>query len=171
MGGGQGGLKSRAAKKKSPGVASAPQQAKLHKTVSKRIAPRAEQLGTVGGPAKRRAEPNGRLPEHVPLGGGALQSSPEPPLDSKTATQQSKRETFGFGKPAGAGGAVVYLGHIPHGFYEEQMKGFFSQFGTVTRLRLARNRKAGPKHTATACTDAHHIARRPACRQLPHLRA
>lgn len=48
-----------------------------------------------------------------------------------------------------AGGAVLYLGHIPHGFYEEQMRGFFSQFGTVTRLRLARNRKTGrSKHYA-----------------------
>jgi nucleolar protein 15 len=27
--------------------------------------------------------------------------------------------------------SVVYLGHIPHGFYEEQMKGYFSQFGDV----------------------------------------
>ena len=26
---------------------------------------------------------------------------------------------------------MVYLGHIPHGFYEEQMKGYFSQFGDV----------------------------------------
>ncbi|KAL1500209.1 hypothetical protein AB1Y20_012878 [Prymnesium parvum] len=45
--------------------------------------------------------------------------------------------------------AVLYLGHIPHGFYEEQMKGFFSQFGTVSRLRLARNKKTGrSKHYA-----------------------
>lgn len=48
-----------------------------------------------------------------------------------------------------AGAAVLYLGHIPHGFYEEQMKGFFSQFGIVTRLRLARNKKTGrSKHYA-----------------------
>ena len=44
---------------------------------------------------------------------------------------------------------VVYLGHIPHGFYEKQMKGFFSQFGEVTRLRLSRNKKTGhSKHYA-----------------------
>ncbi|GAB5366138.1 hypothetical protein AAMO2058_001118900 [Amorphochlora amoebiformis] len=36
---------------------------------------------------------------------------------------------------------VLYLGHIPHGFFEEEMRGFFSQFGTVTRLRLSRNPK------------------------------
>jgi len=38
---------------------------------------------------------------------------------------------------------VVYLGHIPHGFYEEQMRGFFGQFGTITRLRLSRSKKTG----------------------------
>lgn len=36
---------------------------------------------------------------------------------------------------------VVYLGHIPHGFYEEEMKNYFSQFGTVTRLKLYRSKK------------------------------
>ncbi|KIJ52630.1 hypothetical protein M422DRAFT_223267 [Sphaerobolus stellatus SS14] len=38
---------------------------------------------------------------------------------------------------------VVYLGRIPHGFYEDQMRGYFSQFGEVTRLRLSRNKKTG----------------------------
>ncbi|PPQ69012.1 hypothetical protein CVT24_000087 [Panaeolus cyanescens] len=38
---------------------------------------------------------------------------------------------------------VLYLGRIPHGFYEEQMKAYFSQFGDVTRIRLSRNKKTG----------------------------
>jgi len=38
--------------------------------------------------------------------------------------------------------SVVYLGHIPHGFYEKQMRGFFSQFGAVAQLRLARSKKS-----------------------------
>lgn len=38
---------------------------------------------------------------------------------------------------------VVYLGHIPHGFYEKEMRAFFSQFGSVTRLRLSRSKKTG----------------------------
>ncbi|KAF2002740.1 hypothetical protein P154DRAFT_462278 [Amniculicola lignicola CBS 123094] len=38
---------------------------------------------------------------------------------------------------------VVYVGRIPHGFHEPQMKGYFSQFGQVTRLRLSRNKKTG----------------------------
>lgn len=44
---------------------------------------------------------------------------------------------------------VIYLGRIPHGFYEEQMKEYFSQFGEITRLRLSRNKKTGrSKHFA-----------------------
>ncbi|PKC70645.1 RNA-binding domain-containing protein [Rhizophagus irregularis] len=44
---------------------------------------------------------------------------------------------------------VVYLGRIPHGFYEEQMQSYFEQFGTVTKLKLYRNKKTGkPKHFA-----------------------
>lgn len=38
---------------------------------------------------------------------------------------------------------VVYLGHIPHGFYEEELKGFFSQFGKVTRVKVSRSAKTG----------------------------
>lgn len=38
---------------------------------------------------------------------------------------------------------VIYLGHIPYGFFEEQMKCFFSQFGKVTRIRLSRSKKSG----------------------------
>lgn len=36
---------------------------------------------------------------------------------------------------------VIYVGHIPDGFMEPQMKKFFSQFGQVTRLRLSRSKK------------------------------
>lgn len=38
---------------------------------------------------------------------------------------------------------VVYVKHIPHGFYEEEMKKYFSQFGKVTNLRLSRSAKTG----------------------------
>ena len=38
---------------------------------------------------------------------------------------------------------VIYLGHIPHGFYENQIQDFFSQFGTVNKVRLSRSRKVG----------------------------
>ena len=44
---------------------------------------------------------------------------------------------------------AVYVGRIPHGFYEHQMRQYFSQFGDITRLRLSRNRQTGAsKHYA-----------------------
>merc|ERR1712228_1052109 len=36
---------------------------------------------------------------------------------------------------------VIYLGHLPKGFFEPQMRQFFSQFGNITRLRLSRSKK------------------------------
>lgn len=36
---------------------------------------------------------------------------------------------------------AVYLGHIPHGFYEKEMASYFSQFGDVTRLKLIRSKR------------------------------
>ena len=38
---------------------------------------------------------------------------------------------------------IIYLGHIPHGFYENQMQGFFSQFGPVKNLHLSRSKRSG----------------------------
>jgi len=44
---------------------------------------------------------------------------------------------------------VIYLGHLPYGFFEKQMRMFFEQFGVVTRIKLSRNKKTGkPKHYA-----------------------
>lgn len=44
---------------------------------------------------------------------------------------------------------VVYIGRVPHGFYEHQMRAYFSQFGDIKRLRLSRNRQTGAsKHFA-----------------------
>jgi nucleolar protein 15 len=41
------------------------------------------------------------------------------------------------------GTGVVYVGRIPHGFFEHEMRQYFSQFGDITRLRLSRNKKTG----------------------------
>ncbi|KAI1210435.1 uncharacterized protein F4807DRAFT_66090 [Annulohypoxylon truncatum] len=44
---------------------------------------------------------------------------------------------------------VVYIGRLPHGFYEHEMRSYFSQFGTIERLRMSRNKKTGAsKHFA-----------------------
>lgn len=38
---------------------------------------------------------------------------------------------------------VLYIGRIPHGFYEDEMREFFKQFGDIKRLRIARSKKTG----------------------------
>ncbi|XP_065363817.1 MKI67 FHA domain-interacting nucleolar phosphoprotein [Calliphora vicina] len=38
---------------------------------------------------------------------------------------------------------VVFIKHLPHGFFEEQLKKYFEQFGNVTRVRLARSKRTG----------------------------
>nr|XP_056706346.1 MKI67 FHA domain-interacting nucleolar phosphoprotein [Euleptes europaea] len=51
----------------------------------------------------------------------------------KTAASENEKLTPG----------VIYVGHIPKGLYEPQLKEYFDQFGTVTRLRLSRSKKTG----------------------------
>lgn len=44
---------------------------------------------------------------------------------------------------------VIYVGRIPHGFYEHEMRQYFSQFGPINKLRISRNKKTGAsKHFA-----------------------
>lgn len=44
---------------------------------------------------------------------------------------------------------VIYIGRVPHGFYEQQMRQYFEQFGPIVALRLSRNKKTGAsKHYA-----------------------
>ncbi|KAJ6494694.1 hypothetical protein C8R47DRAFT_974566 [Mycena vitilis] len=54
---------------------------------------------------------------------------------------------------------VLFLGRIPHGFYEDQLKAYFTQFGTVTRLRVSRNKKTGQsKHYGFIEFDSSSVA-------------
>ena len=50
---------------------------------------------------------------------------------------------------------VLYIGHVPHGFYEDQMRAYFGQFGDVTRLRLSRNKKTGKSKHYAYCEFKH----------------
>jgi len=55
-----------------------------------------------------------------------------------------KRQKFISGSKGTSGErGVVYLSNVPHGFYENQMFKFFSQFGKVTNVRLGRSKKTG----------------------------
>lgn len=38
---------------------------------------------------------------------------------------------------------TIYIGHLPRGFYDDQLRGYFSQFGTILKIRLARSKKTG----------------------------
>ncbi|XP_057429838.1 uncharacterized RNA-binding protein C1827.05c [Lotus japonicus] len=63
-------------------------------------------------------------PDFLPLEGGPARKLPvQTPLENK--------------------GTVLYVGRIPHGFYEKEIEGYFGQFGTIKRLRIARNKKTG----------------------------
>ncbi|KAJ7022623.1 hypothetical protein C8F04DRAFT_1137569 [Mycena alexandri] len=54
---------------------------------------------------------------------------------------------------------VLFLGRIPHGFYEDQLKAYFSQFGNITRLRVSRNKKTGQsKHYGFIEFDSSSVA-------------
>lgn len=37
----------------------------------------------------------------------------------------------------------MLIKNLPHGFFEEQLQSYFSQYGRVTRLRLARSERTG----------------------------
>eukprot|EP01101_Sappina_pedata_P006322 TRINITY_DN3100_c0_g2_i1.p1 TRINITY_DN3100_c0_g2~~TRINITY_DN3100_c0_g2_i1.p1 ORF type:complete len:191 (-),score=87.86 TRINITY_DN3100_c0_g2_i1:197-769(-) len=74
--------------------------------------------------------------------------------DAKRRKLERRQQRTGEGK------GVIYLGRIPHGFYEGPMKKFFSQFGKVTRLRLSRNKKTGKsKHYAFIEFDCAAVAK------------
>ena len=67
----------------------------------------------------------------------------------KEAARLRKKIAGAFGREKDERPKVLYIGHVLHGFYEQQMRGYFSQFGEVTRLRLSRNKKTGKsKHYA-----------------------
>ena len=38
---------------------------------------------------------------------------------------------------------VCYISHLPHGFYETQVRTFLSQYGRIKRLRLSRSKRTG----------------------------
>jgi nucleolar protein 15 len=64
------------------------------------------------------------------------------PKAAKNALKSAKKSSH-------ANPGVVYIGRIPHGFYEHEMRQYFSQFGLISRLRLSRNKKTGAsKHFA-----------------------
>ncbi|CUM65713.1 uncharacterized protein PRCAT00003361001 [Priceomyces carsonii] len=56
--------------------------------------------------------------------------------------------------------AIIYIGRIPHGFYEDEMKKYFTQFGNIINLKLSRNKKTGKsKHYGFVEFDDYEVAK------------
>ncbi len=70
---------------------------------------------------------------------GFDKDKPTAAIPNYKKTQKKLRQAVQQGNKDGPG--VVYVGRIPHGFYENEMRQYFSQFGTISKLRLSRNRK------------------------------
>ena len=76
----------------------------------------------------------------------AYNGEPIPELSKKAKNKLAKLAAQ---KAVSSGPGTVYLGRIPHGFYEHEMRQYFKQFGDISQLRLSRNRKTGnSKHYA-----------------------
>ncbi|KAK4403985.1 putative RNA-binding protein [Sesamum angolense] len=76
-------------------------------------------------------------PDFLPLEGGPARDLP------KVEDRENKA-------------TVLYIGRIPHGFYENEMEAFFKQFGTIKRLRIARNRKVDHMTGRKSCEECMH---------------
>ena len=82
-----------------------------------------------------------------PVLGSGFQQGQEIPSLPYAETTTKKLEDVKSGANEGPG--IVYVGRIPHGFYEHEMREYFTQFGDISRLRLSRSRKTGAsKHYA-----------------------
>lgn len=63
--------------------------------------------------------------------------------DAVAAQARKARQVVESPKAKPEASRVIYIGHVPHGFYEDQMRGFFGQFGEVTNVRLSRSKATG----------------------------
>ncbi|XP_056145453.1 MKI67 FHA domain-interacting nucleolar phosphoprotein [Lampris incognitus] len=69
-----------------------------------------------------------------------LALNPKEEADFKRKVQEvKKRPSKGISLTPG----VIYVGHLPVGLFEPQLRSYFEQFGNVQRLRLARSKKTG----------------------------
>lgn len=70
-----------------------------------------------------------------------LALNPQQETEFKKKVQEAKRNKLSKGSRLSPG--VVYVGHLPRGLFEPQLKSYFEQFGKVLRLRLSRSKKTG----------------------------
>lgn len=94
-----------------------------------------------GGGEKEYADK--KVPSSSRPGSSASEKKMKPSGDfvALTTKKKSKKQSS---KPR-----VLYVGSLPHGFYETQMRSYFGQFGDVLRVKVSRNKKTGKsKHYA-----------------------
>lgn len=120
--------------------------------------------GSARGVKRQRQKPQSELEDFLPLFDNDEEEDEDDEIDGKGNKEQGDKTSKGSKGKKGKKGAlkdkgmkpddqkeevdvssrgVMYLGHIPHGFYEKEMKGFFTQFGEVTRVRVSRSKKTG----------------------------
>ncbi|KAF6718635.1 MKI67 FHA domain-interacting nucleolar phosphoprotein [Oryzias melastigma] len=76
----------------------------------------------------------------VPTAAELLALNPEEEKKFQEKIREAKK------KPRKGGAlvpGVVYVGHLPLGLFEPQLRSYFEQFGSVQRLRLSRSKKTG----------------------------
>ena len=66
----------------------------------------------------------------------SLDSKNDPNNDNKTTKKRQQRK-------GNIMSSVIYLGHLPAGFEEEELGGFLSQFGDVIGLHVSRSKRTG----------------------------
>jgi nucleolar protein 15 len=76
---------------------------------------------------------------HDTIDGDANESEDDKPKSELSSEQQKKKDII---RMARKRRGVVYIGHLPYGFHESQMRNFFAQFGRITRLKMARSPKS-----------------------------
>ena len=108
---------------------------------SQRDTAQTEQPNTPTVAAQEEQEEQAEDDEEADGDDDSLPSQPTPQHTRSRRTRHSSTATPSAAELSQRG--VVYLGHLPHGFFEDQMRAFFSQFGEVTRVQLARNPKSG----------------------------
>ncbi|PRT53439.1 hypothetical protein B9G98_01059 [Wickerhamiella sorbophila] len=68
---------------------------------------------------------------------------------AKLAKEALKDRNLSNDKSRAENSGIVYVGRLPHGFYEKQMREYFGQFGAISKLRMSRNKRTGAsKHYA-----------------------
>lgn len=72
-----------------------------------------------------------------------LALNPQQESDFKKKVQEVKKRKKKTGKAFSLTPGVIYVGHLPVGLFEPQLKTYFEQFGKVSRLRLSRSKKTG----------------------------